>query len=72
MTEVDEEPSSEEQSSEEIEPESTEPQPVTTNCQKKRRLSMSSVLASKCSKGVDIHTLVMKYLDYEALSSFYK
>lgn len=41
MTEVDEELSSEEQSSEEIEPESTEPQPVITNCQKKRRLSMS-------------------------------
>ena len=33
------------------------------------------VLASKFSKGVGIHTLVMKYLNkqyYEAFSSFYK
>ena len=33
------------------------------------------VLASKCSKGVGIHTLLMKYLnkqDYEAFSRFYK
>ena len=28
------------------------------------------VLDSKCSKGVGIHTSVMKYLDYEAFSSF--